>query len=276
MKKLKKIILAMAALIAVITLAACSGKTTTSNTWDKIQKESNKTITIGFDDTFAPMGFKDTSGNFVGFDIDLANAVFKKYGITVKWQPINWSMKEQNLKNGQIDLIWNGYGITPEREKIVLFSKPYMYDGQVLITPKSSGITSTDAMKGKLLGMQSGSSQLDAFNAQPNLLKNSVKNSQPSLYNTFDASFADLKAGRIQGILSDEVYGDYYLTKSGQTASYALIATKYESQGTAVGARQSDTELIDKINTAIADLHKDGTFQKISEKWFSKDVYPTK
>lgn len=74
-------------------------------------------MVIGFDNTFVPMGFKDENGKNVGFDIDLADAVFKKYDVKVKMQPIDWDMKETELKNGSIDLIWNGYSVTKEREK---------------------------------------------------------------------------------------------------------------------------------------------------------------
>lgn len=80
------------------------------------------------------MGYEDEDGSNVGFDIDLANAVFKEYGITVKWQSINWDMKETELNNGTIDLIWNGYSITDERAEKVLFTKPYMVNEQVLVT----------------------------------------------------------------------------------------------------------------------------------------------
>lgn len=63
------------------------------------------------------MGFKDESGKNTGFDIDLAKAVFKEYGIKVTFQPINWDLKETELKNGKIDMIWNGYSMNPERQK---------------------------------------------------------------------------------------------------------------------------------------------------------------
>lgn len=61
------------------------------------------------------MEFEQKNGQYTGFDIDLANAVFKEYGIKVNWQPIDWDMKETELTNGTIDLIWNGYSATDER-----------------------------------------------------------------------------------------------------------------------------------------------------------------
>lgn len=74
-------------------------------------------IVIGLDDTFVPMGFRDKDGKLTGFDIDLAKAVFEQYGITVDFQPIDWSMKEFELNNGTIDLIWNGYSKNAGKRK---------------------------------------------------------------------------------------------------------------------------------------------------------------
>ncbi|MDR0199868.1 MAG: amino acid ABC transporter substrate-binding protein [Streptococcaceae bacterium] len=272
MKILKRISLILASILVLISLSAC--QQTAKDTWSKIQAEKNKTITIGFDDTFVPMGFKDTDGTYKGFDIDLANAVFKKYGITVKWQPINWAMKETELKAGQIDLIWNGYTKTPEREKQVLFSEPYMTNKQVLVVKATSGITSTADMKGKAAGVQSGSSGFDDFSAYPKVLKNIVKGNTITQYSTFDLGFIDLKANKIQGLLVDSTYANYYLEKSGQRKDYKLVATEYPNEEFAVGARKTDKTLIAKINSAINSLHADGEFQKISEKWFGKDVFP--
>lgn len=100
--------------------------------WNRIKK--TKQITIDLDDTFVPMGFRDKNGKLIGFDVDLANAVFKTMGITVKWQPIDWSMKETELNTGNIDAIWNGYTKTAAREKQVAFSETYHNATQVLVT----------------------------------------------------------------------------------------------------------------------------------------------
>jgi ABC-type amino acid transport substrate-binding protein len=75
--------------------------------------KSGGKVIVGLDDSFVPMGFRERDGKLVGYDIDLAKAVFKQYGIKVDFQTIDWSMKETELKNGTIDLIWNGYSMTP-------------------------------------------------------------------------------------------------------------------------------------------------------------------
>lgn len=147
---MKKINLILAIFVGIFFLTGCRNEKANQDNWSSIKEE--KKIIIGLDDTFVPMGFRDKDGKLTGFDIDLATAVFKEYGINVEFQPIDWSMKEFELNNGTIDLIWNGYSKTAERAKKVQFTKPYMQNEQELITTKKSGIISFAQMKGKVLG----------------------------------------------------------------------------------------------------------------------------
>jgi len=218
------------------------------------------------------MGYEDEDGSNVGFDIDLANAVFKEYGITVKWQSINWDMKETELNNGTIDLIWNGYSITDERAEKVLFTNPYMVNEQVLVTKKSSGITSFADMKDKVLGAQSGSSGYDAFTSNPEVLKDIVSGGDATQYETFTQALIDLKNDRIDGLLIDKVYANYYLEQEGELDNYNIISSEFDGEDFAVGARKADKTLVKKINQAFKKLYQDGTFQEISNKWFGEDV----
>ena len=272
--KLKKVLLSAMALVATVSLAACgsssSKKVAKTDRWKTYQKDGK--ITIGFDKSFVPMGYEDDDGKNVGFDIDLANAVFEQYGIKVKWQSINWDMKETELNNGTIDLIWNGYSISDERAEKVLFTNPYMVNEQVLVTKKSSGITSFAGMKDKVLGAQSGSSGYDAFNAKPKVLKDIVSGGDATQYETFTQALIDLKNDRIDGLLIDKVYANYYLEQEGELDNYNIIASEFDGEDFAVGARKADKTLVKKINQAFQKLYQEGKFQKISNKWFGDDV----
>ena len=137
----KKIALVLVALLTLF-LTACTQKASDpkQDNWDKYQEQG--TITIGFDNTFVPMGFEEKNGQYTGFDIDLAQAVSEKLGFKVQFQPIDWDMKETELQNGTIDAIWNGYSATDERREKVAFSIPYMENQQVLVTKKSQQIHS--------------------------------------------------------------------------------------------------------------------------------------
>ena len=81
---------------------------------------------VGLDATFAPMGYRDESGEIVGFDIDLAKEVAKRMGVEARFKPCEWDAIIFDLRSKNIDMVWNGMTITPARAKQVAFTKPYL------------------------------------------------------------------------------------------------------------------------------------------------------
>ena len=151
---MKKIIIL---LVMAMTILMCS--------MEKIDKKETKNedklpqkVVIGLDDTFAPMGFKNEKGELIGFDIDLAKAVAEKLKIEVEFKPINWDSKIMDLNSGNIDLIWNGLTITPDRAKETEISKAYLSNNQIIIVNVNSPIKTKADLKGKVVGVQSQSS----------------------------------------------------------------------------------------------------------------------
>ena len=273
MKK-RKGILGLLALVgmAVMSLAGCTqlASNPTVDNWDKYQQQ--KSITVGFDNTFVPMGFEEKNGNYAGFDIELAKYVSKKLGITVHFQPIDWDMKETELQNGTIDAIWNGYSATDERREKVAFTVPYMQNTQILVVKKTSGIHSVEDMAGKVLGAQNGSSGMLDFEEHPEVLKNRVKGGDADQYQSVNEAIIDLKNNRIDALLIDRVYADYYLTTEGIADEYDTIPSGFESESFAVGVRPADKKLLEALNQAFKELYQEGIFQQISQKWFGEDV----
>ena len=273
MKK-RKGILGLLTLVgmAVMSFAGCTqlASNPTVDNWDKYQQQ--KSITVGFDNTFVPMGFEEKNGNYAGFDIELAQYVSKKLGITVHFQPIDWDMKETELQNGTIDAIWNGYSATDERREKVAFTIPYMQNTQILVVKKTSGIHSVEDMKGKVLGAQNGSSGMLDFEEHPEVLKNRVKGGDADQYQSVNEAIIDLKNDRIDALLIDRVYADYYLTTEGIADEYDTIPSGFESESFAVGVRLADKKLLEALNQAFNELYQEGIFQQISQKWFGEDV----
>ena len=273
MKK-RKGILGLLALVgvAVMTLAGCTQLVSNPkvDNWDKYQQQ--KSITVGFDNTFVPMGFEEKNGDYAGFDIELAQYVSKKLGITVHFQPIDWDMKETELQNGTIDAIWNGYSATDERREKVAFTIPYMQNTQILVVKKTSGIHSASDMTGKVLGAQNGSSGMLDFEEHPEVLKNRVKGGDADQYQSVNEAIIDLKNDRIDALLIDRVYADYYLTTEGIADEYDTIPSGFKSESFAVGVRPADKKLLEALNQAFKELYQEGIFQQISQKWFGEDV----
>lgn len=257
MKRLTIFILT--AIMAVSVLAACSSDSASENT------DGKETLVIGIDDKFAPMGFRDENNEIVGFDIDLAKAAAEKMGVEVKFQPIDWKTKESELSSGRIDLIWNGYTITEERKEKVLFTKPYLENAQVAVTLADSGLSALSDLEGKVIGMQSLSSAADAFNA--NEISGKVK--EVTEFSDNVMALNDLKNGRLDAVIIDEIVIEYYMTK--EKDSFKLLDESLAPEEYGIGAKKGNEELLEKLQAAIDEMNEDGTASEISQKWFGED-----
>lgn len=229
-------------------------------------KDKGKLI-IGLDDGFPPMGFRDEKGDIVGFDIDLAKEVGKKLGVKIDLKAIDWNAKEMELNSKKIDAIWNGMSVNPDREKSMTLSKPYLTNTQVFVVKKGSPIKSIEDMKGKKIGFQDDSSSSDAFAAHKEL-SSTVKSSQS--YPKNKEALVDLKVGRIDVALMDEVVSKYYLSKDKD--QYELLSNNLGEEYYAIGFRKGDNKLKDEVDKIIDELKKDGTTSEISKKWFGEDI----
>jgi polar amino acid transport system substrate-binding protein len=222
---------------------------------------------VGLDDSFAPMGFRDEAGKLVGFDIDLAKATIEKLGVEAEFKPIDWNSKELSLETGEIDCIWNGFSITPAREKEVLFSKPYLSNRQIIIVLADSDITSKEDFADRVVGAQINSSGLHALEADTAVMEvlKEIKE-----YDTYPEAFLDMEAGRIEAIVVDEVYGKYYISK--KPGTYKVLDDDFGTEDYGIGFRMKDKALKAEIDKIMDELKADGTTAKISEEWFGEDI----
>lgn len=254
---MKKMGLIFTLLLALsVVLAGCGTS--------KADNSDKKELVIGVDDQFAPMGFRDDKNELVGFDIDYAKAVAKEMGYTAKFQPIDWSTKEAELQSGRIDLIWNGYTITDERKQKVLFSKPYLENAQVIVTKADSPIKKLADLKGKNIGLQAQSSASEALNSNP--IKKDVKN--VSEYKDNVLALNDLKSGRTDAVIIDEVVIDYYMKK--EKGTYTLLQESLAPEQYGIGVKKGNEELLNKLQKALDTMNTNGEAEKISKKWFGE------
>ena len=229
-----------------------------------------KVLTVGLDAEYAPFGFRDTHGEIIGFDVDLAKETARRIGVEIKFQPIDWSTKEDELDSGRIDLIWNGLDITPERKARILYSKPYMDNRQILVVKLDSdfNMRSEYDLADKIVGTQAGSNS-ETYILQNESLKSTFK--EFKTYPNFKAAFEDLDNGIIDVLIVDELAGRYEMRK---------IPPKFEAIEVTVGPvteiglgfRKDNTELRDKVQGVFDDMIKDGTARKISVEWFQADL----
>lgn len=237
-----------------------------TDSWVNVNQRQK--VVIGLDDTYVPMGFRDDKGHLIGYDVELAEAAFKKLGLVADFQVIDWSMKETELITQHIDVIWNGYTKNAEREEKVAFSDPYHETQQVLLV-RENGVKNINDMKDKQLGVQTGSAGLTIFSAEPKVLKDKLKH-KPIQYDTFDKAINDLQVGRLDAVLIDEDYAKYYLATEKLNAKLTTLATNYSKDSYGVGMRKEDKILREKLNKVLAELKSDGTEARLAEKYFGK------
>ncbi|MGL4790552.1 MAG: transporter substrate-binding domain-containing protein [Anaerotignaceae bacterium] len=276
MKK-KILALCLTTVVALGAFVGCSSKTATpQETKEEVAKEEMaqeegigyESLVIGLDDTFAPMGFRDANGELVGVDVDLMKAVAEKLGVEIELQPIDWAMKETELSNKNIDVIWNGYTITEARKQTVSFTKPYLNNRQVVMVMADTEINTLADLKGKTVAAQAESSAVEAINSKPEvsgIFKELVT------FETNDQCIMDLETGRTDAIVADEIILRYYISQKDPSA-YKILEEDFGDEEYGIGVRQEDTALVDGINNALDQLKAEGVTAEISQKWFSEDI----
>lgn len=263
---MKKIILTVLAVAALFSIAGCK-KTEKVDPVKALQ--SRGTFVLGLDDSFPPLGFRSDSNEIVGYDIDLAKEVAKRLGVSFKAQPIDWDAKEMELETGKIDCIWNGFTITEERKNALSFSFAYLNNEQVLVVRKDSGIKKLADMKGKTLGIQSGSSAQDAVDEEENkAFKAGLANIVAFKDNI--TALNDLKIGGVDGVVMDSIVANYSIKQTGEPFEVVSEALANEAYG--IGFRKNEPELRDEVQKILLEMQKDGTVAKISNAWFGKDI----
>ena len=227
-------------------------------------------IVIGIDDEFAPICFHNERNELVGFDIDLAREAAERMGVEIEFKPITWSDKEEEILSGNIDMIWNGLDITEERKEYMIFTRPYMNDRQILLVRQGDDqeIHSEEDLEGKIVGTQAGSTS-DCYIRQNEKLKNTLK--EYKTYMKFNEVVAALKSGEIDVLICDELVARYEINKS--PGQFELLNVRIGSIAEmAVGFGKDKVKLRDEVQKAFNGMIKDGTAQKISEKWFQADL----
>ncbi|KYZ78114.1 amino acid ABC transporter substrate-binding protein [Anaerosporomusa subterranea] len=250
----KFFLIALTVLLAALLLVGCGGS-------------QPKKIVVGLDDNFPPMGFRDEKNNIIGFDVDMAKEATKRLGMAVEFKPIDWSSKEAELSSKRVDVLWNGLTITEKRKENILFTKPYMENKQVIIVTANSKVKGKADLAGKAVGVQDGSSSVDAITKEAAILK-SFK--ELKKYPDNVAALLDLKAGRIEALVVDEIVGRYYIAK--KPGDYAVLSDHFGAEEYGVGLRKDDKELLTKLQKALDEMKQDGTSAKISKQWFGENI----
>ena len=251
------IILLMLSMAAGIFTACSSSKNT----------DNSGKFTVGFDAEFPPYGYKDDNGEYVGFDLDLAQAVCDKNGWTLVKQPIDWDSKDMELNSGTIDCIWNGFTMTG-REKDYTWSSAYIDNSQVVIVKSDAQINNLSDLAGKVVAVQSDSSALAAFTGEDASESNiQLAKSFSSLQQVgdYNSAFMNLESGSVDAICMDIGVAGYELKARGN--SFRMLSEHVSSEEYGIGFKKGNTKLRDQVQETLNEMLADGTFLDIAKKW---------
>ena len=221
-----------------------------------------KTFVMGVNLGFPPFEYKTDNGSYAGFDIDLAREVCNRNNWTLVVQPIiNWDYKEAELNSGEVDCIWSAFTIN-NRENDYTWTKPYFNNTQVFVVKSDSNISSISDLNGKTIEIQVESSGLDALKGQNKTVGDSLKVVEAHDYNT---AFMDLDTGACDAVLVDFELANNRMAKSPN--HFKILNESLCNEKYGVGFKQGNTQLKDQVQNTLDEMFKDGTVDKIAQKY---------
>lgn len=243
MKNLKKIIAAVLALCMLCCFAGCGAK--------------DNTLTMGTNATFPPYEYVDDDGNIIGIDAEIAAAIAEKLGMELEIKDMEFDSLITACAGGSVDMVLAGMTVTDERKESVNFSDSYATGIQVIIVKEDSEIATVDDLEGKTIGVQSGTTG-DIY-CRDDYGEDSVKQ-----YNNGALAVAALQNGQVDCVVIDNEPAKNFVAAN---EGLKILDTEYITEDYAIAVAKENTELLEKINNAMAELKADGTIDKIINKY---------
>ncbi|MFC2946982.1 transporter substrate-binding domain-containing protein [Virgibacillus sediminis] len=243
----------------VLLLAACgSGEDASGEAEATAELEDSYTVVT--DNSFVPFEFmKD--GEHVGFDIDLINAIADEAGFEIEMETTNFDGIIPGLQTGQFDIAIAGIGITEERKKSIDYSDPYFESGLAIgVAADNEDIKGMEDLEGKTIATRMGSTS-SAY------IKENIEGAEANEYEQLDQAYMAVENGSADAILYDDPNVRYYIQTSGE-GSLKVVGDLYKAEEYGIAVTKGKEELVEAINTALAELRENGTYDEIYEKWF--------
>lgn len=233
-----------------------------------------KEIRFGVELGYAPFETKAPNGDLQGFDIDLGNEMCKRIQAKCVWVESDFDGLIPSLKAKKIDAILSSMSITPQREKEIAFTNKLYSTPAQLIAAKGQKLDATAAsLAGKRVGVLQGSTAETYAHDQWQ-----TKGVEVVVYQSQDLAYADLVSGRLDAAFQDSASASEAFLNKPQGEDYAFTGTqvndpKYFGVGAGIGIRKDDAKLKDVLNGTLADMRKDGTYDKLAKKYFKFNIY---
>lgn len=222
----------------------------------------SKVIKVAFEGTYPPFNFLNDKDEFQGFDVDISNEIAKRLGVKAEFIATKWDGLIGGLKADKFDIIIGQMTVTEERKKSVDFTDPYVVTGSVLVTrDDTNDITELPDIKGKKVGVGGGTTFEE--------VANSVEGADVKLYKAVSDYIQDLTNKRLDVIINDQLLMNYNIKENNLPIKVTSDILNKDEIGMAVNKGNED--FVEKVNQALKEMKKDGTYKEIYKKWFGTD-----
>lgn len=250
----------LALLITVFSLVGCSGREKIAFVEGDYQAEAPVVIVYGVEPGFAPFEMVGEDGSLKGFDIDLINAIGEVSNVEMQPRQMKFADLLSSIETGAIDCAISSISIDDTRKQTVDFSVPYYVSELcVVVQADNETIQSFDDLEGQRIGVQSGTTAMQAAEEIPHARVNS--------YDSFADAVMELESGAIDAVVSEHPVAGYYIAQGSSKVKVITSGNNYEYYGIAVSRQKPDT--LKLINEALFTLRDNGKYAAIYKHWFS-------
>ena len=284
MKKLTALLLGAA---MVLSLAACGGTASSSEAASSSEGASSEAassgatseaaagelttvnpgkLTMSTNAAFPPYEMTADDGSFEGIDIEVAQAIADKLGLELQVDDMDFDAALLAAQTGKSDMVMAGVTVTPERQNAMDFSDSYANGIQVVIVPEDSDIASIDDMQGKMIGVQRGTTG-DLY-CSDTVENGGFGEENVTPYDNGLTAVQALMNGQVDCVVIDNAPAQEFVAAN---PGLKILDTEYANEEYAIGVAKGNTQLLDAINGALAELEADGTLQSIVDKYITAE-----